>query len=297
MSYDRRWLEQRGSNDSHGRAIWALGVASARLEDEHLRMLAARLLHRALPGIEGTHHLRTIAYASLGLRSYLSRYSGDSLAKRAFQSLAERLWAPFQQHADKAWPWPEDVLTYANARVVHALLESGERLANREMIDQALTSLEWLFEVQTLDGHFCPIGNQGFYRRKGPRARFDQQPVEADGAVAACASAFRISRDRVWLERAILPFLWFLGQNDIGVSLYDDATGGCRDGLQPTGANENQVAESTLAWLNALAQVHVWQAAGELGWTRTPLLARRGTNVAEPVIYPHQISAELRQLH
>jgi hypothetical protein len=135
------------------------------------------------------------------------------------------------------------------------------------MREHGLRSLAWLMELQTIDGRFSPVGNQGFYEKSGRRARFDQQPIEAEATIAACSTAFTLTGDRAWLDRAWLAFRWFLGHNDIGQGLYDHATGGCRDGLMATRVNDNEGAESTLAWLHALLQMHALQAAGELGWT------------------------------
>jgi len=268
MGYDRKWTEDRGSGDSQGRAIWALGEASAKLANEHLRAISAGLLHECLPAVEGVVDLRSVAYCLLGLTAYLSRYGGDSAAKRVRQLLADRLHEAFRRSDESDWPWPEDTLRYANARLPHALLATGEALENPGMVDMGLHSLAWLVNVQTINGHFAPIGNNGWYRRGGERARFDQQPIEADALVGACADAFRITGDHVWLEQALSAFHWFLGENDVGKSLYDHATGGCRDGLCATGVSDNQGAESTLAWLSARVRIDALLAAEKTRWAR-----------------------------
>ncbi len=202
------------------------------------------------------------------MTAYLARFGGDTAVKRPRTLLSERLLKAFEEGAtDTAWVWPETTLTYANARLPCALLEAGAQLENDHMLAAGLRSLEWLMEVQTIEGSFSPIGNQGFYEKGGRRARFDQQPIEAEATVAACSTAFRVTGERIWLDRAWLAFRWFLGHNDLGQSLYDHGTGGCRDGLLATRVNDNEGAESTLAWLHALLQMHALQAAGELGWT------------------------------
>jgi glycosyltransferase involved in cell wall biosynthesis len=267
MGYDRRWLEERGSPDSHGRAVWALGVAATELGHETMRSFAAGLFHEALPALDDTRDLRAAAFALVGLTTYLGRFGGDTAVKRPRALLAELLLNAFEQANDPSWPWPESSLTYANARLPHALLEAGAQLENRPMIEHGLRSLAWLMDLQTIDGRFSPIGNQGFYEKGGRRARFDQQPIEADASIAACSTAYRVTGDRKWLDRAWLAFRWFLGSNDVGQGLYDHGTGGCRDGLHATRVNDNEGAESTLAWLHALLQMHALQAAGELGWT------------------------------
>ncbi|NIM49388.1 MAG: glycosyltransferase [Gemmatimonadales bacterium] len=269
LGYDRRWTERARSPDSHGRAIWALGVAAARLDEERLRAIAAALLRDALPYAEQMPDMRAVAFALLGLDAYLSRLAGERAVGRMRLVLADRLIQAFKREdADDEWPWAEDSLTYANARLPHALLASGRGLEREDMIQMGLKSLKWLIQVQTIDGHFSPIGNRGWYRRGGERARFEQQPIEANALVAACACAFDVTNDRSWLEQLMLGFEWFLGRNDSNAVLYDDASGGCRDGLHSTGASENEGAESTLAWLSVLTTMNELQANGHLGWTR-----------------------------
>ncbi|GAB4256235.1 MAG: glycosyltransferase family 4 protein [Deferrisomatales bacterium] len=267
MGYDRRWLPEEDGGDHHGRALWALGVAAGGWEEECFRALASQLLHQALPLAEECTDLRGVAYALLGLDAYLQCYGGDTAARRARHTLAERLYAAFGT-ATLGWLWPEEALTYANARLPQALLLSGRGMGREDMVQKGLSVLEWLMELQTVEGRFVPVGNRGWYRRGGERARFDQQPIEADATLGACAAAYEVTGDREWLDHGLRAFRWFLGENDLGVLLYDDRSGGCRDGLTPTGPNENQGAESTLAWLSALIQVHSLVAAGELGWTR-----------------------------
>jgi hypothetical protein len=282
LSYDRRWTEETGSPDSHGRAIWALGVAAARLEEERLRAIAAALLRDALPYTERAPDMRTVAFALLGLDACLSRMAGERAVGRMRLLLADRLMQAFKREdADDEWPWAEDSLTYANARLSHALLVSGRGLDRKDMIEMGLKSLRWLVEIQTIEGRFSPIGNRGWYRRGGERAHYDQQPIEADALVSACACAFDVTNDHSWLEHVMLGFEWFLGRNTLNAVLYDDATGGCRDGLDTAGPNENEGAESTLAWLSVLTNMNELQAAGHLGWTREAWRMREGSSEAE----------------
>jgi hypothetical protein len=244
MSYDRRWLEEEGSEDSHGRAVWGLGVAVALGRDRGQVGFAVDLFHRALGTVEHFTHPRTIAFAIIGIHAYLSRYSGDSRARRMRKILSDRLMQQFRDSASEDWPWCEDVLTYDNARLPQALLLSGQWLPDREMLQTGLRALDWLKKVQTDEKghHFAAIGNNGWFPRDGSKARFDQQPIEA--AAMRCLN-------------------WYQGENDLGVPLCDYATGGCRDGLEAQGANENQGAESTLCWLTALLSVY-----NHRGWNR-----------------------------
>jgi hypothetical protein len=143
-------------------------------------------------------------------------------------------------------------LNYANGKLPHALLLSGQRMQRSDMIDTGLNSLKWLLAIQTEDNHFVPIGSNGWYGQGGPRARFDQQPIEASAMVEACVKAFNVTRDQSWFDKAVMCFNWFLGQNDLNLPLYDAKTGGCRDGLMADGINQNEGAESSLAWLLSL---------------------------------------------
>jgi hypothetical protein len=258
MSYDRRWLEETGSEDSHGRAVWGLGVAVALGRGKGQVGFAVDLFHRALDTTEEFTHPRAIAFAIIGIHAYLGRYSGDSRAKRMRKILSGRLMQEFRDFATEDWPWCADRLTYDNARLPQALLLSGQWLPDREMLEMGLRALDWLKQAQT-DGkgrHFAAIGNHGWFPRDGSKARFDQQPIEAAAMVDACIEAFNCTRDEEWVAYAYRCLNWYQGENDLGVPLCDYATGGCRDGLEAQGVNENQGAESTLCWLMALLAVY-----------------------------------------
>ena len=266
MGYDRRWHERIGAPDSNGRAAWAAGELARSARDSRLRAAGLGLLHQALPHLTEVPDLRSQAASLLGLCAALEEFEGDRVLKEFQSLLTDKLLQPFLVCAEDAdWNWPEDVLTYANALLPRALIVSGAALDRGDVVDLGIKSLSWLANAQHIDGHFAPIGNQGWYPRDGVRARFDQQPIEAAASVSAYTAAFRVTEDKVWIDRAVRAFRWFLGYNDAGVSLYDGRTGGCRDGLSNTGANENQGAESTLAWLSALAEVHELRARGEIG--------------------------------
>jgi hypothetical protein len=156
------------------------------------------------------------------------------------------------------WRWFEPGLTYCNAALPHALLMCGQSVPNPEMTAAGLESLNWLTKLQrSTSGHFVPIGSNGFYERGGVRARFDQQPVEAQATVSACLAAYRLTAERSWHKEALRAFDWFLGRNDLNLPIYDPTTGGCRDGLHPDRPNENQGAESTLAFLQALLELRL----------------------------------------
>ncbi len=261
FSYDRRWMEDQGSEDSHGRAVWALGTVLAWSTNPGLRGAAGRLFEFSAPAVVEFHSPRACAYAILGIQEYLHAYPGDRDAQRIRLALARRLLAMYESIRRPDWKWFEDVVAYGNARLSQAMLVVGSACADESMLSAGLDSLDWLMETHRcqINGHFVPIGSQGFYRQGGERARFDQQPLEAAGAVSACLQAYRATGDSRWRSRAWSAFNWFLGDNDLQLSLYDPETGGCRDGLHPDRANQNQGAESTLSFLMALLEMRTLQ--------------------------------------
>ena len=171
--------------------------------------------------------------------------------------LATRLLQLYGSNQSAEWNWFEDVLAYSNARLPQAVLIVGHRTSDSVMVSAALGALNWLTDTQRSpeNDHFVPIGSHGFYRKGREKARFDQQPVEAGGAVSASLEAYRATGHDRWLKQAWSAFNWFLGKNDLQIALYDPSTGGCRDGLHPERVNENQGAESTLAFLMALVEM------------------------------------------
>jgi hypothetical protein len=252
MTYSRQWSEEVGSEDSHGRALWCIGRAMALLVDPGHLATSSILFKKALISAEEFRSPRAVAYCLVGIHSYLDMFSGDSEVRRIGEVLADRLFNQFKQHATDDWPWLEQSLNYANGKLPHALLLSGHRLQNPAMVTMALRALKWLLDTQTENNHLVPIGSNGWYSRGGIKARFDQQPVEAKAMLEACVAAFEITKDHTWFESAVMCFNWFLGHNDLNMSLYDPKTGGCRDGLMADGINQNQGAESSLAWLLSL---------------------------------------------
>jgi len=257
LSYDRQWQEPVGSEDSHGRALWGLGTVLGRSRDLGLRGAAGRLFELAVPAALEFKSPRAWAFALLGLEEYLDSFPGDRAALTAADALANRLFNLYRANNSAGWHWFEGVLAYSNARLPQALLRSGLRSSNKEMIAAGLEALDWLATIQRCEvkGHFVPIGSQGFYSKKTPKARFDQQPIEACAAVSACLQANRATGQSKWRKEAWSAFNWFLGDNDLQIALYDPTTGGCRDGLHPDRVNENQGAESTLSFLMALLEM------------------------------------------
>lgn len=260
MDYQRHWLEDSGSDDCHGRALWALGTVLGRSNTPSLHSMAGRLFEQALPGILDTTSARAWAFTLIGIHEYLRRFAGDRRAGQVRKELAGRLLRSYESHRSDEWCWYEEGLTYCNAALPHALLMCGRWMANDAMTGAGLESLRWLADLQRAEkegGHFVPIGSSGFYRRGGERARFDQQPVEAQATVSACLEAYRVTGEKSWRKEARSAFMWFLGRNDLNLPVYDPTTGGCRDGLHPDRPNENQGAESTLAFLQSLLELRL----------------------------------------
>jgi len=262
MDYQRNWLNEAGSDDSHGRAMWALGTVLSHSPTPSFNSMAGWLFEHALPSILLTTSPRAWAFALIGISEYTQKYSGDRMANQVSEELAGRLLRSYQIHRSDEWQWFERKLTYCNAALSHALLICGRSIPNAAMLDAGLESLNWLAALQRApEGHFVPIGSNGFYESGKERARFDQQPVEAQTMVSACIEAFRITGERRWNKEARRAFEWFLGRNDLKLSLYDPTTGGCRDGLHPDRPNENQGAESTLAFLQSLLELRLQEQA------------------------------------
>ena len=263
LSFERTWNETQGSEDSHGRALWALGTVLGRSKNSSLRGAAGRLFELAVPAVLAFGSPRAWAFALLGVHEYLDSFPGDRDAQKLGSVLASRLVEMYKRVRTPDWMWFENVVAYSNARLPQALLIAGQQTFDDETVSVGMESLNWLNKIQRSAGkdHYVPIGSQGFYRKEREKARFDQQPVEAAGAVSAGLEAYRATGDERWRKEAWSAFNWFLGDNDLQIALYDPVTGGCRDGLHPERANENQGAESSLSFLTALVEMRL---AGEV---------------------------------
>ncbi len=256
MSYDRRWLEDAGSEDSHARTLWALGACARSDTDASRRRWSAALFLAALPTVETFGSPRAWAFALLGIDAYCASRGEDAVCVRMRGILAEKLLAALSNVETAEWIWFEDELAYDNARLPQSLIVTGLATGNERLIDAGLRSLRWLMAIQRgAGGCFRPIGTESFgVARRQPRA-FDQQPVEAAAAISACLAAWSVDRKSEWVSGATSAFEWFLGRNDLATPLADPDTGSCRDGLHPDRANENRGAESVLSYLQALIEM------------------------------------------
>lgn len=251
MRYDRTWIEEIGSEDSHGRAMWALGVLSNSSSVPGIRSVARELFFNSIASVSVFTSLRGRAFTILGLVEMLaSEYSKVCL--KLLDGLAGSLNSRYVEVAEPDWKWFEQSLTYDNARLPQALLSAGHLLQNDAMMAHAKEGLSWLVTIQTdRKGCFLPIGSNGFYPRSRPRAIYDQQPIEALATIDACREALNVFGEPAWQLEIHRAFNWFHGANTELKSLIDDSTGGCRDGLMLRSVNLNQGAESTLAYITA----------------------------------------------
>ena len=257
MSYDRRWMELAGSEDSHARALWGLGVTVKEAPDSSIRNMSMRLFLESLPVVEHFTSPRAWGYTVLGLQAYLSVYAGDIAARKIRDVLAEKIYELFKNNVTEDWHWCEGTATYANAILAQALIVAGKCIPNNEMFDMGIKALEWLLKVQTApEGHLSIIGNEGWLDINGNRSRFDQQPVEVKSLIDTCLEAYKLTGDKKWFKESERCLSWFLGHNDLQLAVCDYKTGGCGDGLESQGVNGNQGAESTLAWIISLVNMH-----------------------------------------
>jgi hypothetical protein len=248
------WLDEVGSDDATGRALWALGVAGTG-DAPGIRKAALSLFEQGTTFESGWP--RANATAALGSAEVVRAQPGNTSARRLLERAATRL-GTVSRTAD--WPWPEPRLAYENARLPQARIAAGQALGDDGLIAEGLTLVHWLLEVETTNGRFsfAPVGG---WARDEPRPAFDQQPIEAGAMTDACAQAFAATGDLRWADACLRAAAWFLGENDVGVPLLDPATGGCHDGLEATGVNLNEGAESALALISALQQARAVQAA------------------------------------
>lgn len=256
MSRGLEWMELEGSDDSHARSMWAVGVGVAQTGDHGHRGVCAMLFHRGLVQLGKVTSPRAWAFGLLGIDAYLQSCPGDREVIQMRQRLVTWLKELHQHHADDDWRWFEPVVAYDNARLCQAMIQSGMSMGCDATLQIGLETLRWLVEVQTTSGGWLsPVGCHGFWQKGGARAQFDQQPLEASAMVSACLQAERATADPYWGAQADFCLAWFTGHNDLGLKLYDETTGGCHDALLADHLNENQGAESTIIFHLALVEV------------------------------------------
>jgi hypothetical protein len=286
MGFDRRWLEEFGSEDSHGRTLWALGECGRGDASLARRKWASSLFREALPVVERFSSPRAWAFILLGLDGYCEISAADSRARELRHQLAERLMTLLSSVETPDWVWFEKGLAYENARLPQALIVTGMAAGVPSYISAGLRSLRWLTRQQTTSaGFFRPVGSQGFGDELRPPRQFDQQPLEAAATISACRAAWRADSDPKWRAEALRAFDWFLGDNDLATPLADLETGSCCDGLHPDRVNENRGGESVVSFLLALAEIRDWHRA-DISRAKPPALrALHGGAPAAPTLH------------
>ncbi|GAC1540243.1 MAG: glycosyl transferase [Candidatus Velthaea sp.] len=247
MGYDRTWQDTRGTPDSFGRALWGLGVCMRSAPRDSWRRVATNLVTNALPHVEQLEHRRSRAYAVLGLVNAMEAQPGEGAFRDAVADATGTLERDFHRHARPDWRWCEELMTYDNGRLCEALIRGGAALGDPQKMRTGLEMLDFYASVVIEDGMFSPVGNDGWLRRGGVKARFGQQPLEAAAMVDAGLAAYQHTGDERYRRYAEIAYDWFFGRNTHRALLVTN--GGCRDGIDPTGVNPNMGAESTIAYL------------------------------------------------
>jgi len=238
------WTDEPSTDDHWGRALWAFGTAATDTDDisfsTKARMAAATAMQARSP------HPRSMAYAALGAGLILDVDPDDGAALSVLADAGRSL--P-RRRPSSAWPWPEPRLTYANAVLPQAMIVVGTHLEDADLVREGLRLLGWLVDEQQHEGHLSLVSSSG--RGPGDQAPgFAQQPIEAAALAEACRTAYVATDDSRWLSAIAQCWAWFEGANDVGVVMFDAVTGAGFDGLERGAANQNQGAESTLAWLS-----------------------------------------------
>jgi hypothetical protein len=259
MGFDRRWTDDPSSDDACGRAIFGIGVAAAIAPWAHIRREARRLFELAAPFRSGSP--RATAHAVVGAAELAATDAGSASARSLVQ---DGLASLPRGTADEAWPWPEPRLAYGNALLPEALIAGGQAIGLDDVVDEGLRLLRWLVAVESLGDHFSftPAAGRG---PGDPRPAFDQQPIEAGALADACARAFAVTHDDAWLEPLRSCARWFDGLNDVGVAVFDPETGGGFDGLEVEGVNQNQGAESTIAFVSTMQRAWMAERVSDAG--------------------------------
>jgi glycosyltransferase involved in cell wall biosynthesis len=256
MSYERRFIDSEGTDDTLGRVIWGLGTVVRWGPNQRMRDLAQNMMERAAPRVEQLESPRAKAYAVLGFHHLLDRYAGASRFRWLLEKLSDDLVASFKVHKTHDWHWFEDSLTYGNSKLPEALLRAYQDTEKQELLDVAIEALDFLTHVQWNEVYFELIGNRGWYTKDGKKATFGQQPIDAAYLVEAYVAAYQVTGQENYLIHTYHAFEWFLGRNRINEALYDFADGSVADGIDSSGLSANQGAESVVCFLLALTRLY-----------------------------------------
>jgi glycosyltransferase involved in cell wall biosynthesis len=255
MSYDRRFLDDEGSDDTLGRVTWGLGSVVRWGPNQRLRHLAQNMIEKALPRLEQLKSERAKAYAILGFHHLLGRFAGANRFRSLLEKFANDLLVSYRAHRTDKWHWFEDIMTYGNAKLPEALFRAYQNTAKQELLDIAKEALDFLTQTQWNGVYFELVGNEGWYPKDGEKATFGQQPIDAGYLVEAYLAAYQVTGFYGYLVHAQHAFEWFLGRNCLNEALYDFADGAVADGIDSSGVSANQGAESVICFLMALIQL------------------------------------------
>jgi hypothetical protein len=253
MDFSHRYVDDSTVGDHLGRAIWATGAVLNSDLPNGLKASARRMFDQALPWARDSNSLRTKAYTCLGLCERFQTETNDSNLKANIEFFANDLLASFEANRDTDWQWFEKILSYDNARLPQALFWAHQCLRTSKYLDVAHTTFQFLQQATTTDGYFAPIGNRGWYIKGGHRALYDQQPIEAGAMIETSAFAYKMTGTELYEKTLRQALGWFFGMNTKSVTVYDEQTGACHDGISEKGLNENQGAESTISFPLAIA--------------------------------------------
>ncbi len=249
LSFNREFLDEGGSEDSFGRTVWALGYLIHRAPNGSYREFGHELFSRSVNFFDALKHLRGIANTIIGMSYYLKHYTDNESMMKKMKNMAEKLLDAYNKHRTNDWQWFESKLTYDNAILPMSLFHAAEITGDKSIKDVAVKTTLFLEEITIDKGYLSIVGSNGWYPKGGKRAIFDQQAIDTMASVRLFFQAYKVTKDPVYIEKMFLSFLWFLGENELRIPLYDHETFGCCDGLKSNGINRNQGAESTLAYL------------------------------------------------
>src|SRR3989338_2513693 len=250
LDYDKRCLDEEGSEDSFGRALWACGNVIASKVHNNIKATAKFIFDNASKSVNSINSIRAKAFSIIGLCNYYKEYKHKDIIDKV-RALADSLIRSYKANSSQNWKWFEPKLTYSNSKLPEALFLAYLTTKNNEYLTIAEESLDFLSKVLTIDGKLVPIGNKGWYYQGGKREVYDQQPIDASSMVQTCLLAYKVTKKKVYCSNAVLAFNWFLGKNSLNQMMYDETTGGCFDGLCVNSINLNQGAESTISYLLA----------------------------------------------
>ena len=261
LSFNRNFLDKVGSEDSYGRTIWALGYLLANSPNDAYYQTGKLIFFNASPNFEKLKSIRGIANSIVGISYYLRRNPNDDSMIEKLSNLAGKLIKHYEEKSSNDWKWFEPLLAYDNGILPLALLHSAEILRDDKITETALETMNFLSKITLKDNYLSIIGNEKWYKKNGERSMFAQQPVDALAMILMYHQAFHLTKDKEYLTKLFTCFMWFLGENDLRMSLFDFETKGCCDGFENYGVNRNQGAESSLAYL--ISHLTVLQAFEE----------------------------------